>query len=219
MTMETPKRKYKKLSPATWAEVRAVWEIGEATLEELAEQHGVTTRTLQAHFEKNKTIKGSKAREIAAAVQEAVFADNFFDQETRVQKYRETRLADYNNAAKIESLIMAQLEAAQTDPSAGGAKAAIKRLSLAAQALQRTSAMKQKAIGVVHDPEELPVIRFENLTEEDIEEIRKNEGGDYDEEAESNDAPASAGSHDGTARPEVAKDEFEDDDDIIVYEL
>lgn len=36
MTMETPKRKYKKLSPATWAEVRAVWEIGEATLEDLA---------------------------------------------------------------------------------------------------------------------------------------------------------------------------------------
>ena len=158
---------------------------------------------------------------MAAAVQEAVFAENFFDQETRVQKYRETRLADYNNATKIESFVMAQLEAAQTDPSAGGATAAIKRLSLAAQALQRTSAMKQKAIGVVHDPEELPVIRFENLTEKDIEEIRrKNEGDDFDEEPECDDAPVSAGSHDdGTAGGEAANDDFEDDDDIIVYRV
>jgi hypothetical protein len=60
------------LTPSQWAEIRALWETGETTLNELSERYGVTTRTLQAHFAKQKAVKGSKAKEIAAAVTEAV---------------------------------------------------------------------------------------------------------------------------------------------------
>lgn len=69
------KRTYNRLSPAVWAEIRALWETGEPTLEELALRYSVTTRALQSHFHKNDTKKGAKAMIIAAKVKEAVFAD------------------------------------------------------------------------------------------------------------------------------------------------
>jgi hypothetical protein len=61
------KRKYRRLTPAEWAEARALWESGETVLQELSVRFGVTERALQAHFKKHSTLKGSKAKELAAA--------------------------------------------------------------------------------------------------------------------------------------------------------
>jgi hypothetical protein len=216
--MEIEKRKYTKLSPVTWAEVRALWETGEPTLEELTSRYGVTTRALQSHFEKNKSIKGSKAREIAAAVQKEVFADCLFDEKTRGQTNREARLADFDHARTIENLIMAQLESATDPASAFKTSAAIKTLSLAAQALERTSAMKHKAIGPVIDEETLPVIRFEDLTLEDIREHHRSIGSsDYEDDPEGD--AVGEEKHDGSARAEPANDDqVQNDNDIVVIE-
>jgi hypothetical protein len=179
------KRRYNRLSPAVWAEIRALWETGEPTLDELALRYSVTTRALQSHFHKNDTIKGGKAMVIAADVKEAVFADSFEDRETKIAKGREIRATDFANASKIESLIMAQVEEAQKDPSAAfRASAAIKALALAAQALERTTAMKWRSLGLdrVQDTDELPEIHIVNLTEDDIREIRRgHEAGDDSE--------------------------------------
>ena len=186
------KRTYNRLSPAVWAEIRALWETGESTLEELALRYSVTTRALQSHFHKNDTKKGAKAMIIAAKVKEAVFADSFEDHETKIAKGRENRAADFANASKIESLIMAQVDEAQKDPAAAfRASAVIKTLSLAAQALERTTAMKWRSLGLdrVQDTSELPEIHIVNLTEDDIQELRRSqEAGDdgefdgYDDE-------------------------------------
>src|SRR5215208_6720735 len=49
MTMtDTPKRRYTRLTPATWSVIRAHWELGEVTLPELADLYGVAERTLQS---------------------------------------------------------------------------------------------------------------------------------------------------------------------------
>ena len=179
------KRTYNRLSPAVWAEIRALWETGEPTLEELALRYSVTTRALQSHFHKNGTMKGAKAMIIATEVKEAVFADAFEDRETKIAKGREIRATDFANACKIESLIMAQVEDAQKDPSAAfRASAAIKALSLAAQAVERTTAMKYRALGLdrVQDTDELPEIHIVNLTEDDIKELRRSQDAGDDSE-------------------------------------
>jgi hypothetical protein len=155
------KRKYSRLSPATWAEIRALWETGEPTLEGLSARYGVTTRTLQSHFAKHGTVKGAEAAKMAAAVRDGVFASDLDDRDTRIQKGRETRWSALANAEKIEALIMAQLEQAQIDAAAAfKASAMIKVLSLAAQSLERTQAMKWKALGLdrVDETDELPQI-------------------------------------------------------------
>jgi len=105
------------MNPTEWAEARALWETGEVTLQELAVRFGVTERALQAHFKKSSIVKGCKAKEMAAAVQQAVFADIFEDPAITRAKEREARAAAYENATKIEKLIMGQLAEAQKDPA------------------------------------------------------------------------------------------------------
>lgn len=169
MTIETS-RKYVRLSPATWAEIRAHWETGEPTLEELSARYDVTTRTLQSHFAKHKTVKGAEAQKMAAAVQQAIFADNLDDRETRVRKGRETRWAAIANAEKIEGLMLAQLEQSSRDPAAAfKAGAMVKMLGIAAQCLQRTHDMKWKALGLdrAKDTDELPEIHIIDISGEE----------------------------------------------------
>jgi DNA-binding MarR family transcriptional regulator len=60
MTTRT-KRKYVRLSPSKWAELRAYWEAGDHSLAELSDQYGVSPRAIQSHLSKLGTIKGSKA--------------------------------------------------------------------------------------------------------------------------------------------------------------
>ena len=66
--MTGPKRKYARLSPSSWAEVRASWETGEHTLPELSDRYGVSPRAIQVHFAKHDCKKGAKAAEMAAVV-------------------------------------------------------------------------------------------------------------------------------------------------------
>jgi hypothetical protein len=172
------------LAPSRWAEIRALWETGETTLSELSDRYGVATRTLQAHFAKQDTVKGSKAKEIAAAVTEAVFADNFEDRDVRIAKGREARSKAFANASTIEALIMAQVQEAQKDPTASfRATGAIKALSIAAQALERIHAMKWSALGLdrQEDTDELPGIVIMDLGEEELEEMRRAQGEDDDD--------------------------------------
>ena len=175
-------RRYTRLSPATWAEIRALWETGEPTLAELSDRYGVATRTLQVHFEKHGTVKGSKAREIAAAVKEEVFGEQLADKDLTTQRAKETREAAYRNAVTVENLVMAQLQEAQKDPaSAFKAAAAIKSLSLAAAALERLHGLKRTALGLDHDsvlPDELPEIILREYTQEEIEQIRAEQAED-----------------------------------------
>ncbi len=137
------KRKYRRLTPAEWAEARALWESGETVLQELSVRFGVSERALQAHFAKHSTLKGSKAKELAAAVQETVFADIFEDPAAARAKGRQARTAPDQNATKIEGLIMGQLAEAQKDPAnAHRALSALRALALATQALERAHSMK-----------------------------------------------------------------------------
>ena len=178
----TSKRKYVRPSPATWAEIRALWETGEPTLAELSERYGVSTRTLQVHFEKHGTVKGSKAREIAAAVKEEVFGEMLDDPDLKLKRAKQTREAAYQNAVVVENLVMAQLQEAQKDPAtAYKAAAAIKTLSLAAATLERTHTLKWSALGLDRDSalsDELPVLILQDLTKKEIEQMRASQTED-----------------------------------------
>jgi arsenate reductase-like glutaredoxin family protein len=151
-------------------------------LAELSDRYGVSTRTLQAHFEKHGTVKGSKAREIAAAVKEEVFGEMLDDPDLKLKRAKETREAAYRNAVVVENLVMAQLHDAQKDPAtAYKAAAAIKTLSLAAATLERTHTLKWSALGLDRDSalsDELPVLILQDLTKKEIEQMRASQTED-----------------------------------------
>jgi hypothetical protein len=197
-----PKRKYVRLSATQWAIIRAEWEIGELTLAELSGRHGVSERALQAHFAKHKVIKGAKAAALVAAVRQQIFEDDLQAPEVLAKRARETRESAYLNAVTIETLIMAQLEAAQKDPSlAIKAASAIKALSLAASGLERLHHLKRQALGLDKDPladGELPQLLFEDLSLQEVDRIRRSQEED---DSENSDAAAvdDAGSSDSAA--------------------
>ena len=74
MSATATKRRYKRLTPAEWAEAEALWKTGGPTLDELAARFAVTVRALQAHFAKHGIQKGAAAAALASAVEERVLA-------------------------------------------------------------------------------------------------------------------------------------------------
>lgn len=136
------------------------------------DEFSVSRRALQLHFAKHGTAKGAKAAEFAAAVKREDFAKELPDHDLLVQRARDCRESAYENAVVIEELIMAQLRAAQKDPSlAVRAASAVKALSLAAAGLQRLHALKHTALGLDRGPidgNELPSIVIRDLSKEEL---------------------------------------------------
>lgn len=182
MTMtDTPKRRYTRLTPATWSVIRAHWELGEVTLPELADRYGVAERTLQSHFANNGTVKGAKAAEVAATIRQKVFEDELPDPELVKGRAKDVRERAYRNATKLEELVMSQVEIARSDPSqAMRVSTVIKGLAIAANALDRLHNLKFRALGLdqVVDEEELPVLRIIELTAAEEEAIRNGHASD-----------------------------------------
>ncbi|MCC0003829.1 MAG: hypothetical protein H6872_01280 [Methylobacteriaceae bacterium] len=165
------KRKYVRLTSTDWAQVRAEWEVGEASLEELSQKYGVSRRALQIHFRKHSSEKGSQSKVVAREVAEAIFAAFGADRQERVRLGREARATEFDNARRLERLIMTQLEEAEAGGSAAFRSSAVmKAISLATQALERTQNMKWRALGLGPDEstDDLPVIEIVDLTEQEI---------------------------------------------------
>lgn len=183
--LTTTKRKYVRVDPSTWSEIEALWEAGDVTLQDLEGRFGVSRRALQCHFSKHSVTKGAKAAEMAAVVKDRVLTEALPNADETVARAKATREAAYQNAVVVEELIMAQLAAAQKDPShALKAASALKALSLAAAALERTHQLKWKALGLDKDSiqaDDLPVLVFEDLTAQEIQAIQEH---DQDEDSQ-----------------------------------
>jgi AcrR family transcriptional regulator len=209
------KRKYQRLTPSTWAKICAEWEVGDVTLAELSDRFGVNTRTLQAHFSKQEVVKGSKAAELASAVKEELFKLELDGKDDLTQRAKETRESAYRNAVTVETLIMAQLELAQKDPSqAFKAAGAVKLLSLAAAGLERLHNLKWTALGMNRDSvvsDELPKLIFVDLTDQEIKEIQQgHDQDDLDDPAPTEREPVVE------ASPE--HDPWDDEEDDVIIE-
>ena len=196
MTSEaTPKRKYTRLSPSTWAEIEALWQVGEVTLAELSDRYGVSQRALQAHFHKRGITKGEKSAALAATVKEEVLKDELDDPDLTVKRAKDVREAAYTNAVVVENLMMAQLQAVQKDPSQVlKAASAVKMLSLAAAGLERLHDLKWKALGLDRDSAfqgEMPELVIRVLTDEEAAEMRaaQQEEDDFDSQILSSEEP------------------------------
>jgi hypothetical protein len=165
------------LAPSKWAELRAHWETGDYGLAELSDQFGVSPRTIQGHLKEFGSVKGAKAAELAAAVKKEIFKEELGDQDTVTHRAKATRETAYTNAAIVEGLVMAQLALAQKDPDkAFKAATAIRMLSLAAATLERTQAVKLRALGLDQQnalPDEMPVLLFRDLGKDELEALQK----------------------------------------------
>lgn len=223
--MTRPKRKYVRLLPSKWAELRAYWESGDHGLAELSDRYGVSPRAIQSHLSKLGSIKGAKAAEMAAVVQKEIFKDELGDRDTLVFRARETRETTYANATTIVDLMMAQLQIAQKNPAqAFKAATAVKMLSLAAATLERVQAVKLRALGLDKEnamPDELPVLILRDLTSTELEALREPDEGDDENDLGCPLAPLASADADsagtGSDEPDdivVEGEEFEEQEEL-----
>ena len=189
-----------------------MWEVGDTSLEELSAHFGVSKRTLQSHFAKHDIKKGTRSRELAAAVEAEVFSCELTDKEFLVECAKAIKEKTYANAKAVENLVMAQLNLAQKDPSqAYKSAAALKSLSVAAAALERLHHLKKSALGLDKDPtvaEEMPLLKVRDLSKEDLETIKadhEKHRAEYEVIDDTEDEPAS----------HVDDDPGEEKDDVI----
>jgi len=181
--MPAAKRRYHRLSPTAWVEIRSLWEVGDVTLLELADRYAVSERTLQAHFAKHDTVKGAKAAELAAEIRLEVFKNELLDKDTLAARARDVRETAYRNATALEELVMTQVEIARKDPSqAIRVGTAIKGLAIAASALERLHNLKHTALGLDRhvDEKALPKLIIDCFTDGEIADMRAQQGDDED---------------------------------------
>ncbi|MGF7163426.1 hypothetical protein FHS85_005089 [Rhodoligotrophos appendicifer] len=179
-------RKYVRLSLIQWAQVRARWEAGENTLEELSAEFSVSRRAVQAHLSKHGVVKGAAAAEIAASVREEVFSECLDNHDLTLSRARSTREAAYAHALTIENLIMTQLKLASDPSQVARASAGVRMLVSAAAGLERLHELKYRALGLEkadHLQDQLPEIIIRDLSQEEITELQAAEEGDDDLES------------------------------------
>ena len=180
--MTRPKRNYNRLVPSTWAEICALWEIGDVTLPEMAERYSVSTRTLQTHFAKHKVEKGSKAAALATSVKEEIYDTGLGDKDLTIQRARETREKAYKNACAVEEQIMGTVDAmGKASSKTLGLTSKVKALALAAAGLERIHGLKSRALGLDKDlpiGNEMPVLVIRDLNEDEIKALHQNDDED-----------------------------------------
>ena len=67
--------KYKRLTPAQWSQIVALWEFGEATIDDLAKAFEVNRSAISKGLKARGTTKGSRAHEVGNAVAEQAKTD------------------------------------------------------------------------------------------------------------------------------------------------
>lgn len=165
------------LKPAEWETIKALYEAGTATIDELATQFEVKPDTLRKRLKREGVVKGSRSEQVAEAAASAA-ADAAREQAERmVRRIGETKEQHYQYAEAIAKVTMKTIVAAQNK---GQALAAIEGDLSALQRAMKTleTARKERwaILGLDNDdgnPEDVPELLVSELTEEQVREIQE----------------------------------------------
>lgn len=175
-----------RMTDADFASARERYELGTATLVELAEEYKVSRQALSKRFKNNGVKKGSRAHEVKAATGEGVkkaaeaaaAAQERF-QDKRAEWIEETRLQGFQ--ALKQARLIGQ-KAVVDEMKAGGS---IERIDGSLKALGRYNKLLIDNLDATlrllnsdeHiDEEDLPNLIVEDLTDEEILQHHKNTG-------------------------------------------
>jgi len=176
----------RRMSDAEFAEAREAYELGTETLGDLAERYGVSRQALSKRFKAAGVKKGSRAHEIAAAAgaaaktataTAAATAERFADK--RAEWIEETRLEAVSSLRQVRLIARKVV----SDALKSGAPVASAEDDL--KAVQRFNKILcdnlQITLGILKadehvDEDDLPSLRIEDLTPEEILQHHKNTG-------------------------------------------
>ena len=167
------KSKYARLTPAEWEEVKAMWEMGAATIEEIGKRFDKDAAGLHRRLQKEGIKHGCKKHLITDAISKEIN-----DANTRnIKKIIETREDHYQWSVAIAKLTMHQIVNAQkTSAPLATILPALKSLQTASSILANVRNERWSILGLDKgDPEsdELPELVVAGMTPEEIEDIKR----------------------------------------------
>ena len=175
----------KRLTPAQWAEIQALWEGGTVTLKELSERFDVSEPSLSRGLKKRGAVKGSRAGEIGRAAAKAATAAATAEAESfaarRRRRIEETKESHYKWAETIGKLMMAELAKAQAAGVAFGTTLkSMQALRLAAAGLKDVREERYALLDVDSEVDQtsLPELTIRELSQAEIDTLRDTEEDD-----------------------------------------
>lgn len=176
----------KKPKPKQWAEMEALWALGEITRDEIAKRLDVTPTAVTMHMKKNGVVRGSKAEEHRKAISEKVTEAAVSDATIYAQRIKETKDIHYKMAEHLAKSAFAEILAAQRDKTPlSVATSNLKALDAAVTVIGKARAERWAVLGLDRpdavDTNDLPSLVIEELTADQIEELRNREFNSFEE--------------------------------------
>ena len=208
MTDETKKEAAKKrMTPAQWAEARAMWASGEFTLEQLADKFGVARETLSRRFKKDGVKKGQ------AAIDKKVEAEIVEKATLEADKWREraekAREQFFRATEMLNGMNIKVLRDAHANETIFAAQPDLKAIQMCLKNLEMAKGIQWSILGLDRegvDEEEIPELMIRELTPDELQRIQAAQSQvSQEDEIEI-----------GDAAPYLEDDDLELEDDLVV---
>lgn len=181
----------KRITPKDWAEVEALWELGQITRTEIAKKLGISTTAVSVHMKKKGIIRGSKVEEQRRRVSAKIMEETSSNSTIHSQRVQEAKDQHYQMNQALSQLVWKKVVDTQ---KAGQPVSTIhhelKALETAINVLAAARKEKWAVLGLdkpdVVDVAELPELVVSELTAEQIEEMI-NQSDDFDYQMDGND--------------------------------
>lgn len=184
---EAQPKAQKRLSPEQWGEIERHWEHETMRVKEICSHYGISPQAIRQHMTANPHIKkGSKAHLVKAAVAAPVGAaatvpsDFEAKKKERIEQTKEAIYRSSNaNAALFGRL---QKEIVDGTRTLEGTEKAFKALRVAEGFLKLSRDNRYAVLDIANDinEQDLPVLVFEDLTQDEIRKIQEGDDNDLD---------------------------------------
>lgn len=173
---QKPKRKRIVLPRKKWAEIAAIWELGDATLQELSDKYGITRQGISRKMKELGIVRGSKSSQQLARVHEEVVKATGQDAKVIAQRMVDTKEDHYNHSNMLGKLAMNELALAKSEGRAlATAEPNLKAIQRAMQVVKMVREEKWVVLGldqIEHEDEDLPELVIREMTQEEVRAIR-----------------------------------------------
>jgi predicted DNA-binding ribbon-helix-helix protein len=162
----------RRLSQREWLEAKALWELGNSTLDELSARYGISRDAISRRFRRDGVIKGSRASEQAREVAKQVAEQDKADSVMLLARIKETRENHYEWSTTLAKMAVREIaEAIKNKREIAACIPNLKAIQLAAQVVKTSREERYALLGLDKgmDPsDEIPELIISEMTAEEI---------------------------------------------------
>jgi predicted transcriptional regulator len=169
-----------------WAEAEALWALGEVTAEDIAKKLDVSRSAVFSHMKNAGIVKGSRADELRKKVHSKVEEALISDSAIFAQRIKETKEEHYRWSQVLAKFAFNEILTAQRSSTPYSvATPNLKAIESAMNVLSKARQERWAVLGLDRpdavDTNELPTLVIEELTADQIEELRSRDFNEFED--------------------------------------